>query len=467
MSIDIRRYPRDTPRRSWQMYQKHLKRADAKRKMGARLPKYGCFLLIAIIVVYGVAGKSARTENTDTQSHHPDRISSSNQTKTGSAAWGNRTNKREIQSLIRSDAFLNLRHKRFDTAENGQVLHVETSIDLSLQNLLLDKIDRKNSEDVGIVAMDPSTGRILAMASYNRRDPFSNQCTTALFPAASVFKIVTAAAGIETYDYHLDSYFTFNGRKHTLYKSQLKEQSDRYTNLITFQDSFAQSVNPVFGKMGTSLGRNILHRYAEAFGFNHTIDFEIPISPSVISFSDEPYQWAEVASGFNRQTSISPIHGAVIAATILNQGISIEPTLVDRVLGASGMLVYSSHAIRGNRTITPEASAILSDLMVATVNSGTGRETFKGHKKNAVLSQLRIGGKTGSINNKTQDKRYDWFVGFAEEKDGSQDLVLSIVVAHGKYIGTRAGRYARMAIEHFFGNYFVKIKPVGAGAESG
>ena len=134
MPIHIPPYPSDTPEKNWQRYQKHLKRADARRKIRAKVPKYGCFLLIAIIIVYGIAGQSARTESSDTQSHLPDRISSSTQTRTDSTDSGNRVDKREIQSLVSSDAFLNLRHKRFDTAENGQMLHVETTIDLSLQN---------------------------------------------------------------------------------------------------------------------------------------------------------------------------------------------------------------------------------------------------------------------------------------------------------------------------------------------
>jgi len=465
MPIQSPQDPSHHTKDGWQDYQKHLKRADTKRKFLAATPRYACPVLLILIVAYMLTGGSANTDNTVAASlgspSEPDPVilpygTPPDPVPPDSSLAG----KPDIRSLVPEDAFLNLRHKAFDIQADGQILRVETSIDLSLQHVLLDAIDTRNAEDVGIVAMEPSTGRILAMASFDSSGPLSNQCVDSLFPAASVFKIVTAAAGIEILDYDVDSSLTYNGRKHTLYRSQLKARFNRYTHSITLQDSFAQSINPVFGKMGASLGKTVLERYADAFGFNHTIDFELPVVPSIISLSDDPYQWAEIASGFNRETSMSPLHGALMAAVILNGGRTIEPAIVSHITNTAGRAVYRHRATLGERTISPEAALILSNLMVATVRSGTCRRTFEGHRESQILSQLRIGGKTGSINSRSQDKRYDWFVGFAREKDGSGGLVLSVLVAHGRYIGTRASSYARLAIEHFFGNYFAKTDPI-------
>ena len=103
----------------------------------------------------------------------------------------------------------------------------------------------------------------------------------------------------------------FNGYKHTLYKSQLKERTNRYTNTISLKNAFAQSVNPVFGKIGKlRLGGTQLEKFADAFGFNTTINFELPLAPSHFKAEDIPYNWAELASGFNNDTTISPFHGA-------------------------------------------------------------------------------------------------------------------------------------------------------------
>ncbi len=129
----------------------------------------------------------------------------------------------------------------------------------------------------------------------------------------------------------------FNGYKHTLYKSQLKERSNRYTNKISFKDSFAQSVNPVFGKIGVLyLGKPQLEAYGVAFGFNRRFGFEIPCAPSRLTIDDDPYHWAEIASGFNNQTTLSPLHGAILAAVPLNQGRLVEPTIVDRIVDKNG-----------------------------------------------------------------------------------------------------------------------------------
>ena len=73
-----------------------------------------------------------------------------------------------------------------------------------------------------------------------------------------------------------------------------------------------------------------------------------------------------------------------------------------------------------------------------------------------MLSRLKLGGKTGSIYNRAHDARFDWFVGFATEKKGPEKMVVAVMVAHEDYIGTRAGQYARMTIEHYFKDYFAK-----------
>ena len=100
----------------------------------------------------------------------------------------------------------------------------------------------------------------------------------------------------------------------------------------------------------------------------------------------------------------------------------------------------------------------MHQLMAATVTSGTARKIFRGHRRSKVLSRLKLGGKTGSIFNRAHDARFDWYAGFASEKNGTEKMVVSVVVAHEEYIGTRAGQYARMAIEYYFKDYFAKKK---------
>jgi len=217
-------------------------------------------------------------------------------------------------------------------------------------------------------------------------------------------------------------------------------------------------VNPVFAKLGVHfLGKSAIESYAGAFGFNRRINLEIPVEVSTVSLADnDPYQWAEIASGFNRTTAISPLHGAMmVSAIVSSQGKLMEPSVVNTVSDVKGRILYRGRSRTVNRIISPEASETVKKMMTETIRTGTGRKTFIGYDKDPILSRLTIGGKTGTINSRNHPgRRYDWFVGFAEEKEGPQKMVISVVVTHEKLISTKARQYARMAIEEYFRNYF-------------
>jgi len=439
---------------NWRNYQRKLKRTASINKIIKNIPKYSVVFFFVLILVCGIISGlggiachhtpilNGNTPDDKADIHHSHKKS---------------ITKRDVQTLVDGKSLINLNEKGFDFVFNEQNFRADTSLDIPLQQFLLDNLDQSTAQYIGIVAMDPNTGRILSMVSYDKASQYNNPCIDNRFPAASIFKIVTAAAAIEKCNFNSGSILKYNGGKYTLYKSQLKKRTNRYTNRITFKDSFAQSVNPVFGKIGSLyLGKTVLENYAEAFGFNQNIDFEIPVAPSHIYLSDEPYQWAEIACGFNHETTLSPLHGALITSAILNQGRLVEPTIVDQITNETGQVIYRSHLITLNQAITPKSVKIVNNLMEATIKSGTCRKAFRGYRKDQILSKLNIGGKSGSIDNKAHDARYDWFVGFAEEKDGHEKLVMSVIVAHEKYIGTRASHYARMAMKQYFRNYFAK-----------
>jgi len=291
----------------------------------------------------------------------------------------------------------------------------------------------------------------LAMAGYDRSNPDGNPCLDSRFPAASVFKIITAAAAVEAGDLNPGAILKFSGDRYTLYKSQIASKTPKNASQISLKDSFAQSVNPVFGKLGANLlGKDVIEAYAEAFGFNREIEFELPLRPSRIELTDGPFELAEVASGYNRTTRISPLHGAAMAATILNQGRWVEPTIVDWVSNDAGQTIYQSQAVYRDQAIDRDTAKVLRQLMQATVQSGTAHKEFQKHHGDKVLSRLEIGGKTGSMGDGVGEMRYDWFVGYAREPQRNKQMVVAVVVAHEGYIGTRAAAYAIMAMkEHF------------------
>ena len=433
-------------RLNWRDYQAGLKWSAAKKRLFKSILKCSVLAFLLFIVAYritsGVGEKSIPRLAADS---FP------------SFNLGRSIDKKTVQTLLNHASFVNLKNKSFDFVSNDHRFKVETSLNIELQNYLLSKLNTSTARYIGIVAMDPATGKILSMVSFNKTDPSDNPCLDNRFPAASIFKIVTASAAIEKYGFSSDHVFTYNGMKHTLYKSQLKDRKTRYTNRITFKDAFAQSVNPVFGKIGALyLGKDTLLEYAKAFGFNKNIDFEIIVDPSCVALSNEPYQWAEIASGFNNKTKMSPLHGAMLASAIINQGQLLEPTIIDQIVNEKGRIIYKGKLIPMNQAMAPNASQTLNRLMANTIKSGTGRKAFRRFQKDKILSRLNIGGKTGSIDNKIHDARYDWFVGFAEEKKGKEKIALSIIVAHEKYIGLRASYYARIAMKKYFEDAFAK-----------
>ena len=370
-------------------------------------------------------------------------------------------NRDEIRLLIDSVEPSSITAGQFSIPIEKNRLVVETTLDDQLQSRLTEALDRKNSRYVGILVMEADNGRVLAMVGFDKSGTNGNPCLSSIFPAASIFKIVSAAAAVDHCGFNPDTRLYFNGYKHTLYKRQLVEKKDRWTTEIDFKESFADSVNPIFGKIGAHrLGKPVLEQYARAFGFNRPIPFEMAVQASRIAIDDEPYHLAEVASGFNNDTTISPLHGALIASAVLNGGRMIAPTIVDSVLGQNEHVLYRSRTEWQGRAMSPQAAATLARLMRATIDSGTARRVFRGIKRVRGMDRIEIGGKTGSISTPQNDTRFDWFVGFAQDPERTERLAVSVVVGHEEYIGTRAAQYARMAITHVFGqNSAAQVKP--------
>ena len=443
---------------SWREYQDHLKKCQRPRRT-RRWIASGMVLTAVLAVVFIVQGYFSPSADGRPA---PEIVKPA-----PSLPAHLLISKQDVRIILEHSNAQELLDKQIDLPFKNQRIHVETSLDPELQSHLDKAMDRKNSRFIGVVVMEADTGRVLALAGFNKIAPNNNPCLINAFPAASLFKIVTAAAAVDHCGYNSNTKMRFNGYKHTLYKRQLKELVNRYTNTMPFKDCFAQSVNPVFGKIGALyLNRIVLEKFAAAFGFNQPIDFELPVKPSHIEIKDDAYQRAEIASGFNYDTTISPLHAAMMASTVLNDGRMVVPTLVDRITDENGRLLYEARTAWQGRAMSPKASGVLTRLMETTIRSGTGRKVFRNYTRNRILSKLDIGGKTGSISNRDHDARFDWFVGFANEKKGPAELIVAALVAHEEYIGRRAGEYAKIAMAYYFQSRFARQETSQSGSGS-
>ncbi len=428
----------------WKKYQRSLQRKDFQKRFFSR----GGWLF-PLLVVLGLGIQFFRVDLSTGSLKSS--LGLKGLLERDAASTFSELTKKDLGRIIDAKALLESPDGKINFIHSGRPFSAVSTLDSSLQEYMSRKIGRSKSPLITLVAMDPATGQIHALIDSKKTNWTKSGCLNRLFPAASVFKIVSAAAAIDRCGISANAELSYNGRKHTLYKNQLTNRKNRYTNRVSLKDAFAKSINPAFGKLGIfRLKKDLLEEYAMRFGFNRPIDFELPVEPSRISIGDDPYHWAEVACGFNRETLISPIHGAMIAAAVINGGKLVEPTLVRHITDTKQQPVYGDAPVVIKQAISPETSEEMKELMTATISRGTSRRAFRGYSRDRVLSRLLIGGKTGSIKNDTDELLYDWFVGFGKEKEGPKKLALAVLVVHDKLLRARAHEYARLALKHYF-----------------
>ncbi|MFP4085442.1 MAG: penicillin-binding transpeptidase domain-containing protein [Desulfobacteraceae bacterium] len=340
---------------------------------------------------------------------------------------------------------------RFVLDHNGSSMTVESTLDPGLQNYITDLLGRSQTLQAAVVVVRPDDGRVLAMVSYDKNGNGDELCLKADFPAASLFKIVAAAAALETAGFTPQKPVYYNGRKYTLYKQQLKQQHNRYTRELPFMKAFGLSINPVFGKLGIyNLGRERMTACAEKFYFNQTIPFDLPLQRSVVEVLSHEFGLAEIASGFNKMTRISPLHAALLAATVANDGIMMKPWLIKRVFGENSELLYQNEPERLGAAMTRHTAQNMKTLMQSTVTSGTCRRTFWKIRQKKCFRGVEMGAKTGTINDRTDRFKYDWLTAFVLGPDREKVICLSVMGVHGKRLGIRANMLGQYIIDHYF-----------------
>ncbi len=327
---------------------------------------------------------------------------------------------------------------------------LDYAFDPSIQSMAEDLL-AQYKPDLGVmVAMDASTGRILAMAGENRAFEIEgNPALEYTFPSASVFKVVTAAAAIEQQKANPHTMIAYAGRNHTLYKYQvLKERVSGWMHQISLKEAFAKSINTVFGRLAVfELGKEPLKAFSTRFGYDESITAEFPVSLSHAANPSTEYQLAEMASGYTQDNVMSPIHGAMIAAAVANDGIMMQPYFLNGAYLKSGKTLYRAEPAIQSRTITAETATELKTLMRETVVSGTSRKAFHGFFR-GKFSELDVGGKTGHLTDKNLGGRIDWFVGFAQAH--GRKIAVSVLTMHKKYWTVKSSYLARKTIETAF-----------------
>ena len=288
------------------------------------------------------------------------------------------------------------------------------TLEPGLQEHLSTDLARFEVPYASVVAIEPSTGRVLAYVSHSSANPSAGDLALdPTPPTASVFKIVTAAALVDA-GVSPDERVCYHGGFSRLTLGDL-EDTERDNRCNTLADAVGGSINAVFAKLSTRhLDTPTLERYASAFGFGHSLPFDVPTRPSpgeIPSHETDRLEFARTSAGFWHM-HMSPLHGALIAATFANDGKMPRAAIVDRV--TAGERVLYRHEPEIFRAVIPRHTArTVGEMMERTVTDGTARRTFHDRSGTPFLPGIRVAGKTGTLSGTDPYRGYTWWVGFA------------------------------------------------------
>jgi len=430
---------------TWRDYQRALSRKARRRHFLKRLPWFGIWSgaggLMLIILFYSTSWLSAHFESQPGRPPKKEPNESFNLRKKDLPAILDHLD----LGFLTSSQVLMVEH-------DGVLLTIDTSVNPDLQKYVSTLLDRSMTQAAAAVVMRPETGQVLAMAQTTGENPKEVLCVKAGFPAASLFKIVAAAAALEARGLSPETELTFRGGKYTLYRSQLKQEDrGRHARKTTLKEAFSNSINPVFGKLGIhELGREIMEDYACRFLFGRSIPFDLSVEVSHFDVPTDEFALAEIASGFNKRTLISPLHAALITSGIANKGNIMEPWFVKTVRDSGGRILYQAEETPLASPIDKETACRLQDLMSGSVREGTCRRAFRPLQSNKKFKDFDFGAKSGTINDPTGQYKFDWIAAYVLPGDRNEGLIVTVLAVHGEKLGIRAGDIVRMIInEHF------------------
>ncbi len=363
---------------------------------------------------------------------------------------------RSQNAVLSGDDDLLFVNKLVDLLSNksGKGGNVQLTLDPDAQTAAYDALTQLQDStgapvQASVLAIQPSTGRILAMASLPSFDPnklashdfaqvkkdydalqaapsepLLNRGIQLTLPPGSTFKLVTASAAIESGKYTVDSEVpggpTYQLPQTTGSTGEIdNEGRDCGTDKIPFSQAMENSCNTTFAQLGVELGADTLREQAELYGFNkHYLD---DIGPQAISTfpkdANEP-QAGQSAIG-QYEVRATPLQMAMVAAGIANQGVVMKPYIVDSIQSPELETLKQTEPEELDRATSAETAAQVTQLMVDTVNDGTAAP--------GAIPGVQVAGKTGTAQSGIPSvPPYAWFVSFAPAQD--PEVAVAVVI---------------------------------------
>jgi peptidoglycan glycosyltransferase len=301
-----------------------------------------------------------------------------------------------------------------------------------------------------VVAIEPQSGRVRVLASNPPFDPnrvpyeltklneneleapLLNRATQGQYPPGSTFKVVTAAAGLDSGEITPETAFAAPSPLE-VEGQPLENDFNESFGPITLDTALTSSVNTWFAQLGEKLGEDTLFEYMDRFGFNSTPAIDLPEDQVYASgvFENEhllgpndPVDLARVAFGQER-LAVTPLQVAEVAAAIANGGKLMKPQIWSRVVDPDGRVTKRLDPSQYSQPISAETAAELNTAMQGVVSEGTGT--------NAEIPGVTVAGKTGTAETPYNDscgggteENQAWFMGFAPAEDPKIAIAASV-----------------------------------------
>ncbi len=321
------------------------------------------------------------------------------------------------------------------------------TLDPALQSSVNSVLERTKAPKAAIVVMR-TDGTILALAGRTHRSkkPKHKLATSVWAPAASVFKIVTAAALVHA-GVNPSSKICYHGGLRSIDESNLSDNPrlDGACNDLGY--GLAKSQNAIIAKLShLFLNSKLLGEMAQHFGFGIPVDFALEAEPGTITLPTEDLEFAKVAAGF-WNTEISPLGGAILANVVASGGMRITPRIVSEVREKNRSIPVSS--LPPERVIEAKVAEAVAEMMAGTVRFGTAYKGFHDGKGRSLVGDIKIAGKTGSLT-RTEPSylAYSWFVGFAPAE--SPEIVIAVLLGNEAKWHLKAHTAARLVLESLY-----------------
>lgn len=350
------------------------------------------------------------------------------------------------------------------TGQSAKGASVELTIDDDVQRIAAEAL---GSNHGSVVAIEPSTGKILAMVSnptfdpnllarhntglvisaYNELladpdDPLINRAIAGdLYHPGSVFKLVVAAAALDSGLLREDSTVANPASLQLPLSDSVIRNAGRGTcgsgSRVSLADALRISCNIPFAEIGAEIGVDVLRNYTQRFGFGQSLEVPMTVTPSIFPANPDAAQLM-LASFGQSDVRATPLQIAMISAAIANGGQLMTPTLIDNIRAQDLSVIESFEPSVLSTPITAETSETMKRLMVANVDNGAA--------SNGRINGVAVGGKTGTAQNGEGQALTLWFTGFAPA-DNPQ-IAVAVVVENGTSFGNAvAAPIARQVME--------------------